>query len=198
MLFRRFRKREHESLGSLTAWALGQRGPAAELERLYGPEHAEELGPMAWLFRAVEAAPVEEPSLGRWQRWESELRARLTLLPPPRHGFATLLPPLLLLPVAQPAAVKAAVGDIFWKSATVAAATTALTAQVITSGALRHLEAEMSRSASPPAVEVCADFEPTGNALMDRVQLNALALQPGDVNLTALDRAARSIRRLSG
>lgn len=192
MFLRKFRERERVAMGRLTGWAMGQRGPAGELERLYGREHAAELGPLGWLFRAIEMEPLAEPSLGRWQRWESDLRVRLALVPPPRAAFSGFLPPIGLLALVGPTGAQAAV----WRAAATAATATVITAHVVTSGALENVLAEIARRPAPVAV-VAEEPRPTGDPVLDRLQLNAVALQPGDVNLRALGAWAGSLPHLS-
>ncbi len=179
MLFRRLRHTKKPDLRRLAQWALRQResAPDATLERLYGAEHAAELGPLGWLFRAVEDLPAEEPTLGRWQQWERDLCARLALLPPPRAAFSGFLPPLLLAPGIQPAELKALAGDLIWKSATITAAATVLTAHMISSGALDDLRRTAADTVDAAVVET--PFEPTGHVVLDRLRLTEAALQPG-------------------
>lgn len=184
MLFRN-RKKDREATSRLARWALSEAGALRDLERQFGREHAEELGSLGWLFRAIESEPRQEPSLGLWQRFERELRLRLQLLPPPRASMAVLLPPLFILPMV-PGEVKAAVGVSIWKAAAMTSATAALSMSLLQGGAA------LRGSAQPPAPSApCAavEYRPTGNAVLDHVQRNRIALEAGEGSLTSLLRA---------
>ena len=155
-MFFKFRRRNHGTLNRLTRWALDESVASSDLEQVFGPEHAEELGALGWLFRAIENRPHEEPSLGAWQRFEKELRQRLRLLPPPPRLHGAALLPLILLPSAMPADARAAAGDLTCKCAADAAVTMAISAQIITSD------------------------------LLDQIRRNEAALTLGDVDMTSM------------
>ena len=176
MIFGRRRHGDRRALRRLADWALGQHGTEGELERLFGQEHAAELGPLGWIFRAIELEPVAVPTLGRWQQFERELRQRLDLLPPPRAALSGLAPPVLFLPAIDPAAMRAAVGELTWKTALVVATTTTVPFQLISSGMVEDLRrGERVREIATQSTE----FRPTGNVMIDRLRLNEIALTPG-------------------
>jgi len=177
MLFRH-RKRDREILERLTQWAHRERTHSAELETIYGEEHVEEIGPLAWVFRAIESKPIELPTLGRWQKWERRLREQLALLPPPNLTLASFLAPLAILPAAQPAQIKAAVGGVIWKSSAIAAATSVITAHVVTSGALSDLD--QMRPVTDAAAVTTGEVQPTGNPLLDHLRLTEAMLESND------------------
>ena len=185
MLFRR-RQKDRQALSRLTRWALDESVPQSELERMYGRDHSEELGALGWLFRAIECRPHEEPSLGLWQRFESELRERLRLLPPPRPHHAMVIAPLVLLPSALTGEARAALTELACKAAAVTAATAAISAQIVMSGVLDNLDhrALFEGSADVPAVN--ADITLTGNVFLDHMERNRVALEAGDLGMISL------------
>lgn len=199
MLFGRKRQRKHDATTRLAGWALGQAQGNSELERLYGSEHAGELGPLGWVFRAVESEPVIEPTLGMWQRFETELRERLMLLPPPRRSFgAAGIVPFILFPGMDAQAMKAAVGDLVWKSAVAAAATATLTFHIFHSDALSDISIGSIDAHMPSIPTVHVTYEPTGNAVMDHLSRNFVATQPGTLNEATLARFDSTPREIPG
>lgn len=180
MFFRR-RTKDRQAASRLAEWALSEAGNASELERAYGREHAEELGSLGWLFRAIESEVRQIPSLGLWQRFERDLRLRLQLLPPPRSAMASILPPLFILPMV-PSEVKTAVGASVWKAAAVASATATLSLH------LAHEGVDLRPLRGPAVAVECAriEFSPTGNPVLDHIQRNRVALQGGEISAADL------------
>jgi hypothetical protein len=172
----------------LSRWALSQRGKDSELVRMYGAEHAEELGPLGWVFRAVENIPRDAPSLGQWQRFERGLRERLALLPPPPTQLAAFVP-LAFIPKIHTPELNQVVGDLVWKATAVAAVTTVVTFHLVSTGALQDLRARLPQR--DDASFSVAAIQPTASSLRAHFDLTRSILETPGATTTGSPTEAR-------